>query len=192
MATATRRAPLACIPNATNSPHRILTTSGSKRSRAQANISQQENEPPHKRLAVDKAVTGPVTPTRHTTEGRVFERGTGTNGSNAFQKRLHAAARDKSGMRVTKVVEQPVREDSQVRRWQDHYRKLFPSYSFYFDGVTEPARVQFVKHITTLGGVRLIGNPICPQDRHTDTLLERREVLLQECNAYHHNQANTL
>jgi regulatory subunit for Cdc7p protein kinase len=159
MATAGhRRAPLASIPNATNSPHRFLTTSGSKRSRAQANISLQENEPPQKRLAVDKANTGPVTPTRNTAEGRVFDRGNGTTGSNAFQKKLVAAAsQSKPGMRVTKNVEPTQKEDSQLRRWQEHYRKLFPSFSFYFDGFTEPARAreqaQFVKHILHLGAV---------------------------------------
>jgi regulatory subunit for Cdc7p protein kinase len=156
MASARSRAPLANIPHATNSPHRPLTNSGSKRPRNQANVSQQENEHPHKRLAVDRGDTGPTTPSRNTAEGRVFDRGNGTSGSNAFQRRL-AAARDRTGMRVTKVVEptaKEIKEDS-IRQWQKHYRKLFPSFSFYFDSVGDDARTRFVRHITSLGAVSL-------------------------------------
>jgi regulatory subunit for Cdc7p protein kinase len=151
MATFNRRAPLANIPNATNSPARLLTNSGSKRPRNQANVPQQENEHPHKRLAVDKAEFGPSTPGRHTVEGRVFERGNSTSGSTAFQRRL-VAARDKSGMRVTKAAEAAPKEDS-IRLWQKHYRKLFPTFSFYFDGVYDVDRARFVRHTTALGAV---------------------------------------
>ncbi|ETN39179.1 uncharacterized protein HMPREF1541_05402 [Cyphellophora europaea CBS 101466] len=149
MASAARRAPLASIPNATNSPHRLLTNSGSKRPRHQANVSQQENEHPHKRLAVDRADNGPATPARPTAEGQVFERGNGTIGSTAFQKRL-VAAREKTSMRVTKNVESNSKEDS-IRQWQKHYRRLFPTYSFYFDSVGDDARARFVRHISALG-----------------------------------------
>ena len=154
MAAVGRRAPLASIPNATNSPHRLLTNSGSKRPRNQANISQQENEPPHKRLAVDRVDTGPSTPTRNTAEGRVFDRGNGTSGSTAFQRKL-VAARDKAGMRVTKSVEPAPNEDT-IRQWQKHYRKLFPTFSFYFDSVPDDVRARFVRHITALGAVCLM------------------------------------
>ena len=159
MATASRRAPLASIPNVANSPHRILTTSGSKRSRAQANVSQQENEPPLKRQAVEKNTTepGPSTPTRQLPnngpEGRVFDRGNGASGSNAFQRKLVAARDKNSGLRVTKNVE-PAPKDDTVRQWQKHYRKIFPSFSFYFDCVSDEQRARFVRNITHLGGVR--------------------------------------
>lgn len=154
MASAARRPPLASIPHATNSPHRPITNSGSKRPRNQANVSQQENEHPHKRVAVDRAETGPTTPSRHG-EGRVFDRGHGTSGSTAFQRKL-VAARDKTGMRVTKTADPSAKEDS-IRQWQKHYRKLFPSFSFYFDSVGDDARARFVRHITALGAVG-----ICP------------------------------
>lgn len=162
MATAGRRAPLASIPHAANSPHRILTNSGSKRSRGQANISQQENEQPHKRLAVDKADAGPITPSRHTAEGRVFERGNGTLGSNAFQKRLVAARDPKAGsLRVTKNPEPVAPKEDSIRKWQKHYRGEFPRYSFYFDNVTDAQRHHFVKQISLLGGVSSIVQRIC-------------------------------
>ena len=158
MATASRRAPLASIPNVANSPHRLLNTSGSKRPRAQANVSQQENEPPLKRQAVEKNTTeaGPATPTRqlpnNPAEGRVFERGNGPSGSTAFQRKLVAARDRNSGLRVTKNVEPPVKDDT-VRQWQKHYRKIFPTFSFYFDSVGDDIRARFVRNITLLGAV---------------------------------------
>lgn len=159
MANPSRRMPLASLANAPNSPHRPLSNSGSKRPRSVANISQQENEPPQKRLAVEKNVRDanpPVTPQRQPqptmAEGRVFERGHGESGSTAFQRRL-VAARDKTaGLRVTKNVDMSTKEDT-IRTWQKHYRKLFPSFSFYFDGVSEEARSRFLRQITSLGAV---------------------------------------
>ncbi|KIW16231.1 hypothetical protein PV08_06282 [Exophiala spinifera] len=158
MANVSRRVPLASLSNATNSPHRPLTHSGSKRPRSLANVAQQENEPPQKRLAVEKnardAGKNPATPQRQSgpsmPEGRVFDRGNGESGSTAFQRRLVAAREKSAGLRITKNVESTTKEDS-IRAWQKHYRKLFPSYSFYFDGVSEEARARFLRQITGLG-----------------------------------------
>ncbi|KAJ4513021.1 Cdc7p-Dbf4p kinase complex regulatory subunit [Exophiala dermatitidis] len=158
MANPSRRIPLASLANGPNSP-RPLTNSGSKRPRSLANVSQQENEPPQKRLAVEKNNARdlqhpPVTPQRQPqptmAEGRVFERGNGESGSTAFQRKL-VAARDKTaGLRVTKNVDVS-NKDETIRTWQKHYRKLFPTFSFYFDGVSEEARSRFLRQITSLG-----------------------------------------
>lgn len=186
MANSARRMPLASLSNATNSPHRLLTNSGSKRPRSIANLSQQENEPPQKRLAVDKSAkeAAPATPRRmHQTqptmpEARVFERGHGDSGPNAFQRKL-VAVRDKSaGLRVTKNVENPSKEDS-IRAWQKHYRKLFPTFSFYFDGVSEDARARFLRQITNLGAVCWLSNVYPSVEPITNIAVERREVLLK-------------
>lgn len=88
------------------------------------------------------------------TEGRVFERGHGESGSTEFQRKL-VAARDKTaGLRVTKNVEYTSKEDTMLS-WQKHYRKLFPSFRFYFDGVPEESRSRFLRHIISLGAVCL-------------------------------------
>jgi regulatory subunit for Cdc7p protein kinase len=131
-----------------------------------ANVSQQENEPPQKRLAMEKGLrdVNPATPRRASqqpsmAEARVFERGTGESGTNGFQRRLMAAREKTSGMKVTKnVVEQPNKEES-IRTWQKHYRKLFPTFSFYFDGVSDEARARFLRQISTLGAVCLGSQP---------------------------------
>ncbi|RVX73534.1 hypothetical protein B0A52_02422 [Exophiala mesophila] len=162
MATSSRRIPLASLANATNSPHRPLTNSGSKRPRSIANVSHQENEPPQKRLAMDKTNkdTHTATPRRQTNsqhptmpEARVFERGNGESASNAFQRKL-VAARDgpNPGMKVTKTLD-PVHasKEESIRTWQKHYRKIFPTFSFYFDGLSDDARTRFVRQISSLG-----------------------------------------
>lgn len=163
MANPARRMPLASLSNATNSPHRPLTNSGSKRPRSIANVSQQENEPPQKRLAMEKVArdNNTATPRRDQqsqptmAEARVFERGHGESAANAFQRKL-VAVRDKSaGLRVTKNLDNPTKEES-IRTWQKHYRKLFPTFSFYFDGVSEEARSRFLRQISSLGAVRLL------------------------------------
>ncbi|RMZ91311.1 hypothetical protein DV736_g1464, partial [Chaetothyriales sp. CBS 134916] len=162
MATVSRRAPLKAIPNAANSPHHLLTTSGSKRSRAQANVpQQQENEPPSKRQATEKITlnSGPSTPScrtaMHQGEGRVFERGTGTSGSTAFQNKLVAAREKGTGLRVTKHAATAVAADDKeaaIRQWQKHHRRLFPSFRFYFDSVGDDARHRLMRQISQLGG----------------------------------------
>ena len=166
MATSSRRVPLASLSNATNSPHHPLTNSGSKRPRSLANVSQQENEPPHKRVALERsarAAYNPVTPQKQpqppTLEGRVFERGHGESGSTAFQRRL-VAARDRdriAGLRVTKNGETQAKEES-IRQWQKHYRRIFPTYRFYFDGFSDEAKSRFLRQISALGAV-CIGSP---------------------------------
>jgi regulatory subunit for Cdc7p protein kinase len=161
MATSSRRVPLASLANATNSPHRPLTHSGTKRPRSLANLPQQENEPPQKRLAAEKTtrvVAGPVTPQKHARpsapEGRVFERDHGESRSTAFERKLVAAReRDRTvGQRATKTVATPAEEHS-MKEWRRQYRKLFPTFRFYFDGFSDEAKSRFLRQISTLGGV---------------------------------------
>lgn len=160
MATSSRRVPLASIANATNSPHRPLTNSGNKRPRSVANLSQLENEPPQKRLAAERtvrSVVNPITPQRQSQtplpEGRVFERGHGESGPTAFQRKLVAARdRERNASMRNKNVEAPAKEDT-IKQWQRHYRKLFPTFRFYFDGFSDEAKSRFLRQITALGAV---------------------------------------
>lgn len=158
MTSNTRRAPLASIPNAANSPHRFLTTSGSKRPRGTASLSQQENEHPTKRQALERPAqdAGLVTPRRPTQptsgEGRVFERGAVEAGSTAFQRKL-VAAREKGGQEKQSKSGIASKDVETVRQWQRHYRKLFPTFRFYFDSVAEDHKLRLGKQIYALGAV---------------------------------------
>ena len=173
MAATTRRQPLMSIPNATNSPHRNLnvnlTNSGSKRSRAVANVSQQENEPPLKRQAIEKASreAAPVTPRRHEqqdpTGGQVFERGHAEPQNNPFQKRLVAARDRVAGTRTTRSHNTGAKDVDSIRQWQKHYRKIFPQFRFYFDSVPADVKKLLWKQAATLGAVSLL---MCPSFRY--------------------------
>lgn len=157
MATS-RRAPLASIPNATNSPHRTLTNS-TKRPRVSANIFQQENEPPQKRQVVEKLKdsTNPTTPRRRinaqSAEGKVFEAGPSNAEANSFQRRLVAAREKGAPVKVAKNEVQQQKEAENIRQWQKHYRKIFPSFSFYFESIPEDMRARFTRQVTALGAV---------------------------------------
>lgn len=129
MATS-RRAPLASIPNATNSPHRTLTNSN-KRPRTAATIFQQENEPPQKRQMVEKLKDSidPITPRRRisgqSAEGKVFEAGASNAEANSFQRRL-VAAREKGA--PVKVAKNEVQQQKR-RRTSDNGRSTIERYS---------------------------------------------------------------
>lgn len=151
MSTTRPRAPLASIPNATNSPHRSLTQSIGKRTRQQGPV-LQENEPPQKKQVVEKNTRedAPTTPRRRvpqpTAEGRVFERGSKNVKPTNFHKKLIA---------TKKEVERPTVDtaDSTIRAWQKHYRKVFPGFVFYFDSIPDDIRVRFSKQISNFGAV---------------------------------------
>jgi regulatory subunit for Cdc7p protein kinase len=134
-----------------------------KRPRAQANISQQENEPPQKRQMVEKDAPGaqPATPRRKippsTVEGRVFEKGTASRHPTAFQRKLVAARDRATTLKVTKSVEGPTAQNLEtIRQWQKHYRKVFPEYTFYFESIPEDFKGRLSRQIANLGAVRLI------------------------------------
>jgi hypothetical protein len=156
-----RRAALANIPNATNSPHRTLTNSN-KRPRASINILQQENEPPQKRQVVEKLKdsANPATPRRRmnvqSAEGKVFEAGPANAEANSFQRRLVAAREKGAPVKVAKNEAQQQKEAENIRQWQKHYRKIFPTFSFYFESIPEDMRARFTRQVTALGAVRAI------------------------------------
>ncbi|KAL9113848.1 MAG: hypothetical protein Q9227_001982, partial [Pyrenula ochraceoflavens] len=151
-----RRMPLASIPNATNSPNRSIGSySATKRPRQQVHVSQ-ENEPPTKRQMLGKEGrkdTGPTTPRRRappaTAEGRVFERGNPNAAPTSFQKKLMTA--QGSTLKVTKSEKSQHDNAESVRQWQRHYRRLFPTFVFFFESIQEEHRAKLSKQISSLG-----------------------------------------
>jgi regulatory subunit for Cdc7p protein kinase len=200
MPTSRPRAPLASIPNATNSPHRSLTQSIGKRPRTQGPV-LQENEPPQKKqiLARNSREDAPTTPRRKvppsTAEGRVFERGSTAAHPTEFHKKLIASKKE---------TDRPTLDtaESTIRAWQKHYRKVFPSFVFYFDSVPDEVRVKFSKQVNSFGAVSfdhslisLCAAGCVPSKTRGDvrltSLAARREILLQGGNTYYHNTAHT-
>lgn len=105
-----------------------------------------------------KADPAPITPRRqipsYSVEGRVFERGNNDATLNAFQRKL-VAARDKTAsIQTTRRAEvQPSADLESILQWRKHYRKIFPTYSFYFESIPEDLRTRFARQVTALGAV---------------------------------------
>lgn len=159
---ATRRAPLANVPNAVNSPFRNLTGTSAKRTRAQAGDAVH-GQPPSKKQIIEipddddenadpRRRTGVTVSALEKLE-EPFAKRSNTQPT-AFERKL-AAAREKRFTSQQRPKERPhrVKEESldSVRQWQRHYRRQFPQFVIYFDSVSDDVRSKTVRQIQSLG-----------------------------------------
>ena len=157
-----RRIPLGDVPNAANSPFRAVAAAASKRSRGQVEAQEDflcDLQPRAKRQLLDDGRTIPRSPKKHDlqpTEDQVFDRQPTNSQPTAFQKKLLATREEKSRQRVEKQEKAVNVQMDEVRQWQKHYKKLFPSFVFYFESLPEDVRVSCSKHVKSLGAVSLI------------------------------------
>jgi regulatory subunit for Cdc7p protein kinase len=64
----------------------------------------------------------------------------------AFQKKLEAART------APKQTEKAQRENLEtIRLWQRHYRKMFPSFVFYFESIPDDVKTKVLRQVMTLG-----------------------------------------
>lgn len=158
---ASRRVPLGNNPQAINSP--LRTVGGAKRTRDQLGGLKSYNEdqpPPKKKQVLDPAQHGlqrarPIP--ANNGDARIFDTKAPTGAVSSFQKRL-VAARDNKDSR-SRVVEKENAEKAkasdkkQVEEWQRHYRKVFPTFVFYFESLPDEARHKALRAIAHLGAV---------------------------------------
>ena len=164
---ASRRVPLSNVPNAANSPFRAVAVAASKRVRSQPNATEDipyDEPPPAKKqiIEVERSVPRTPPPRKQPTEGRVFNRRPIDTQLTAFDRKL-LAVKDRTvhgrGVKIERNGDEPL---DTLRQWQKHYRKVFPSFVFYFESVPEDARRQCSRHLHAFGAVsRLL---ICPKD----------------------------
>ncbi|KAF2804622.1 uncharacterized protein BDZ99DRAFT_397766 [Mytilinidion resinicola] len=141
-----RRAPLANIPNAANSPFRAVAAAASKRQRSHASDQRElayGQPPPTKKLIVE---VDDAEARRHGLGRRT------THNPNAFQRKLEAArevkAPSKSSERPQKVTNENLES---IRQWQKHYKRMFPTFVFYFDSIPDDLRSRASRQAHTLG-----------------------------------------
>ncbi|KAJ9365422.1 hypothetical protein DTO280E4_391 [Paecilomyces variotii] len=155
----TRRAPLANVPNAANSPHRTGIAAMKRSRTAGSQVDIPYGQPPPKKQHVDREELEPRSPTRPKTtiypsaESKFFTKRTNNAQPSAFEKKL-VAARDKERLSQTKGVryEKTSAETlDNIRQWQRHYRKAFPQFVFYFDSIPEDVRNKCSRQVTALG-----------------------------------------
>ena len=83
----------------------------------------------------------------------MFEAGPVNAEANSFQRRLVAARERGAPVKVAKSELQQQKESDNIRQWQKHYRKMFPTFSFYFESIPEDLRARFTRQVTALGAV---------------------------------------
>jgi regulatory subunit for Cdc7p protein kinase len=136
---ANRRMPLADLQNATNSPMRSNVIGG-KRSRA----SEQRDvfgQPPPKKHIIE------VQDEESRRHGLVRRSGAPAT---ALTRKLEAARENKM---PAKQAQRTQTDISNVRQWQNHYRKLFPQFIFYFDSVSSLQKDKIMSRAQILGSV---------------------------------------
>ncbi|PLN75859.1 G1/S regulator NimO [Aspergillus taichungensis] len=143
------RRPLANVPNATNSPHRLGLVPA-KRPRTNTQIDIPYGQPPPKKQIADAAEEDR---SRVSTDSRLFSRRPNNGQPSAFERKL-VAVRDKERQAQTRGArhDKPSAETiDSIRQWQRHYRKAFPQFVFYFDSVSEDVRSKCSRQVTALG-----------------------------------------
>ncbi|KAI4102165.1 MAG: hypothetical protein L6R37_004530 [Teloschistes peruensis] len=159
-----RRAPLASVPNAVNSPYRAPTAAATKRSRQQLDQEDvlYEQQPPVKRAAVSNGRLALRTPPQKQSlqqvEARVFGKRSGNTQPTAFERRLLEAKEKKAVDLQERENEQRIQRTRNaldgcegIRQWQKHYRKVFPTFVFYFESVPDETRARHAKFIRAFG-----------------------------------------
>ena len=129
--------PLGNLPNATNSPFREAVVPGTKRPRAEAGF---EKQPPAKKQAIEAEDAE----NRRQVVARKLANATGANGT---------TRRVASGARTTGTKVASHENLNEIRQWQKHYKKLFPTMVFYYDNVPDETRHKIGKQLQLLGSV---------------------------------------
>lgn len=160
---ASKRAPLASVPNAVNSP---LHIANAKRTRAQAGDSRETvyGQPPAKKQIIEILDDGNienVDPRRRSgvpalVQGKLEEPFSAKRPTNAyptaFEKRLTAAREKKpTPQHRAERPQKPVGDIETVRQWKRHYKRQFPQFVFYFESVPDNVRVKAIQQLQSLG-----------------------------------------
>ena len=171
----TRRVPLGDVPNAANSPFRPPAAASLKRTREYVEAQEDfyyDMQPRAKRQALeDGRILPRISPRKQTlqsAEGRIFSKRSINAQPTPFEKKLLASAKDpKTVQRVEEKIEQRVQQRAEkqgklsqealedIRQWQKHYKRSFPTFVFYFESVPKEIQVKCSKWIRLLGAVSL-------------------------------------
>ncbi|KAH8154107.1 uncharacterized protein LAJ45_01874 [Morchella importuna] len=154
-----RRAPLSNLPNEVNSnPYSSITAAAAKRQRSLSTAQRETTygqQPPQKKQIVEVLRTpvrnsnadSKVNPSRRqavrtrTTAGTPpAYNGVGNNNNQQIQRKA-----------VAKPFTDQQNSLESVRAWQRHYRRMFPSYVFYFESLPDDVAAKFQKQIQSLG-----------------------------------------
>ena len=193
-AMSNRRAPLSSIPNAANSPFRAVAAAASKRSRFDAGLQEDSNcerQPPAKRQALEVKASNIRTPPQkqalNSREDQLFNKKTQNRQPTAFERKL-LAAREEQQLEKADKQEKLTTGEEGIRSWQKHYRRLFPTFVFYFESIPDDVRLRCSRQIKALGAVSATSlNKLLIAKMRTD----RRKILLERSHPYCYYTSHT-
>ncbi|KAL2069706.1 hypothetical protein VTL71DRAFT_14385 [Oculimacula yallundae] len=152
-----KRVPLSNNANAINSPYRAVAAAASKQKRSYATVQREEaygQPPPAKKQMLENYQTIRTPPrqqlSQNSVEGRVFTRKSNASQQSAFERKL-VAVRERPQQTVTKADHAAEENLDSIRQWQKHYRKIFPTFVFYFESISEEVRIKYTKQVVALG-----------------------------------------
>lgn len=158
--TSRGRIPLSNNSNAVNSPYRAVAAAAaaSKQKRSHATIQREEaygQPPPAKRQMLESHQPLRTPPRQQSTqssaEGRVFTRKANNSTQSSFERKC-ISVRERPQQIVTRP-DKSQENNVERLRWQQHHRKLFPTFVFYFESVPEDVRIKYTKQVKALGAV---------------------------------------
>lgn len=168
---ASPRVPLNELPNVANSRFHAIATAAQKRPRPTSELKHEilyTREPSAKRQLVDPRGSRVNSPAKRANV-KVFE---DPNTQGAAQPVRGQQSSHDSVARHTQIqqtnpqaqqqTEQGVQQQNphpdrlSITEWQNHYLRLFPRFTFYFDGVPEDQRALIVRRMLRLGAVSQI------------------------------------
>jgi regulatory subunit for Cdc7p protein kinase len=155
-----KRVPLSSNPNAVNSPFRTVAAAIAKQKRSYATVQREESygQPPPAKKQMLESHQSLRTPPRQSSnqssaEGKVFTRKSNSAQPTAFERKC-VAVRERPVQQVVPKVDKAAEQNQEtIRQWQKHYRRTFPNYVFYFEGLSEDVRIKCTKQVTSLGAV---------------------------------------
>ncbi|KAF8458208.1 Dfp1/Him1, central region-domain-containing protein [Kalaharituber pfeilii] len=170
-AMTSRRVPLGTLSNAANSNFHGTAVPAAKRSRSQS-ITQREStytqQPPIKKQNVEAPSSQPApilrTPVRNRADPKVMPPRKSTNrtrtvGANALHTIGAQQLQRKTSAELTAAAENNAKTShaaaaesiEKIRAWQEHYRKVFPTFTFYFESLPEDAALKYQRQVLNLG-----------------------------------------
>ncbi|KAF8453320.1 Dfp1/Him1, central region-domain-containing protein [Terfezia claveryi] len=170
--SASRRVPLGTLPNAANSNVHVTTVPQTKRPRSQS-ISQQREvnyveKPVVKKQIIEAPPPQPIprTPVRNRVDSKTMPPRRGANrvrtggetntgdgisgeggGRNIYAPTTNVNNTVQNAQDPVAVAEGIER----IRAWQAHFRRMFPTFMFYFEGLPEESATKYHRQVQALG-----------------------------------------
>jgi regulatory subunit for Cdc7p protein kinase len=160
-AAMSRRAPLSNLPNEVNSnPYSSITAAAAKRQRSLSTAQRETTygqQPPQKKQIVEVLRT-PVRNSNADSKVNPSRRQAVRTRTNAGTPPAYNGVGNNNNQQIQRKAVAKTFTDQQnslesVRAWQRHYRRMFPSYVFYFESLPDDVAAKFQKQIQSLGAV---------------------------------------